>query len=70
MAERTDFEVVNALGVTVATFSDKPLAKRFVLKHAQSHGELHVEQVTRFEHRLTVYRPRTSRPPATQQGDA
>lgn len=55
-----DFEAVTLVGVTVATFSELSLARRWARKNAHRYGGLKVEAVTRTTRRQTVYRPRVS----------
>jgi hypothetical protein len=69
MTSRIDFEAVNGLGVTVATFGDLKLARRFAREHAAKHAGLHIVRVERVEFRSTVYRPRVVSP-RPEQGDA
>jgi hypothetical protein len=53
-----DFEAVTSVGVTVATFSELSLARKWARKNAHRYGGLKVECVTRIVRRQTVYRPR------------
>jgi hypothetical protein len=53
-----DFEAVNAAGVTVATFGDLDLARRWVRDNAHQHNGLRVECVTTTVRREVLYRPR------------
>jgi hypothetical protein len=53
-----NFEAVNARGVTVATFGDLDLARRWVRDHHYEHDGLRVECVTVTTRREVVYRPR------------
>jgi hypothetical protein len=54
---RTDFEAVNARGVTIRTFGDLDHARRWVREHAPEHDGLHVDEVTTQVSRRRVFRP-------------
>lgn len=54
----TDFQAVNARGVTLATFGDVALARAWVKRNAALHDGLHVEEVTTTVTRRRTYVPR------------
>ena len=60
MSARYTFEAVNARGVTIRTFSDLDIARRWVRDHAPEHDGLRVECVTVVTTRNVVYRPRSA----------
>ena len=53
-----DFHAVNRAGVTVHTFGDLNIARKWVRANPHGHEGLHVEAVTTIIHREVVYRPR------------
>lgn len=56
---RTDWQAVNALGVTVRTFDREDVARAWVKDNALLHDGLYLEEVTIMARR--VYRPRVPR---------
>jgi hypothetical protein len=58
MCTRTDYEAVNARGLTLATFGDADLARAWVRDNASTHPGLRVEEVIVTTVRRRLYQPR------------